>query len=256
MMTPEKAAYFAANVEPLEHMLSVLELGELFTGRLYLSEKQLLRGMSLVGFGEGVLQLSATEVGRLFLAPDDSVIKVMQMQEQSDGTPAGVHVVSDNVFVREGEPIDVVAYKSVNGAGIRIDALRLSRILLVPDAPARLCTVGFGLMACTAYRLGFGEITLYAAGNGNSGRVPDDDAMVGYFVWPRFGFDAALDPVDLNGAPHLAKCSSVQDVLAIDAAWWKARGRGREMTFDLTPGSGSWRILLDYLYAVFAEDLS
>lgn len=255
MMTPEQAAYFAANIEPLERMLSALELGKLFTGRLYLSEKQLLTGMNLVGFGEGGLRLSSVEVGRLFLAPDDSVIKVMQMQERSDGTPAGVHVFSENVFVQKGEPIDVVAYQSIDGVGIRIDALRLSKILLAPDAPARLCTVAFGLMACTAYQLGFREITLYAAGNGSSGRLPDDDAMVGYYVWPRFGFDARLYPVDLNGAPHLAKCGSVQEVLATDAAWWKAHGRGREMMFDLAPGSGSWRILLDYLYAVFAEDL-
>lgn len=265
MMTPEQAEYFTTNVEPLERMLTKLELGELFTGILYQPKNQpfvavnLVEpfvGVNLVGFGDGTLQLSAMEVGRLFMAPDDSLVVVKRLQEQSDGTPAGIHVFSDNDFVQEGELVDIVAYQDDDGTGIRVDALRLSKVLLAPEAPARLCTVAFGLMACTAYRLGFREITLYAAGNGSSGRVSNDDATVGYFVWPKFGFDAPLDPVDLNSAPHLAQCSSVQDVVAADAAWWNARGRGREMTFDLTPSSRSWNVLLHYLYDVFAEELS
>lgn len=254
-MSSERAAFLTSDVEPLERMLSGLELGSLFTGILYESVDQRLLGLTLEGFGAGVLRLSPVEIGRLFMAPDESIVAVRRLREQRDGTPAGVSVFSDHAFVEEGEPVVVIAYQDDTGAGLRIDALRLSRILLAPDAPARLCTVAFGLMACTACRLGFSKITLYAAGNGRFGRAPGEDDLIGYLIWPKFGFDAPLVPADLNRAPHLAHCASVQDVLAADAPWWTRFGRGREMTFDLEAGSRSWGVLLHYLYDVFAGEL-
>ena len=77
--------------------------------------------------------------------------------------------------------------------------------------------------------------------------------MVGYQVWPKFGFDAPLIPADLNAVPELDECKSVLDVIEVDALWWEAHGRGREMAFNLTPRSRSWEILLDYLYNLLAE---
>jgi hypothetical protein len=137
------------------------------------------------------------------------------------------------------------------GTSLRIDALYIQRLMWAADAPERLTTVAFGLMAITAYRQGFDHITLFAAGNGP---IDSDgpDAFVGFAVWPKFGFDAALHHAELNVAPSeaLRACATVQDVVGIDPDWWLAHGRGRDMHFDLTADSRSWTILLDYLYEV------
>jgi hypothetical protein len=121
--------------------------------------------------------------------------------------------------------------------------------MLAGDTPERLATVAFGLMAISAYRLGFNHISLFAAGNGPID--PDDpDGFVGFAVWPKFGFDAPLDPAELNMAPSEAvrACRTVQEVIAVAPEWWDVHGRGREMHFDLSADSRSWTILLNYLY--------
>lgn len=112
----------------------------------------------------------------------------------------------------------------------------------------------FALLACTAYRLGFAEVTLFAAGTGHGDKPLDDDDLVGYQVWPKFGFDAQLVAADLNRNRQLANCASVQDVVAADAAWWEANGRGMEMRFDLSADSPSWHVLLNYLSVKFYEE--
>lgn len=63
--------------------------------------------------------------------------------------------------------------------------------------------------------------------------------MVGYQVWPKFGFDAPLIAADLNREVRFARCGSVLDVVELDAEWWAANGRGIEMRFDLAPESRS-----------------
>lgn len=253
-MTPQEIAFLKQNVEPTEAQLLALPLGGLFTGQLYTSATRPLLGLELENFADGTMSLSPAEVGRLFMAPDESIVSVFLLGEQDDGTPAGVNVKSDNDFVEEGSLVEVVAYQDATGPGVRLDSLHLARVMLDQDAPARLCTVAFGLMACTAYRRGFKQITLFAGGNGPPANDPDGD-MVGYLVWPKFGFDAPLVAADLNAAPHLGHCRSVLDLVRIDSAWWEQHGRGKEMAFDLSPGSQSWNVLLNYLFEAFAEDL-
>ena len=108
-------------------------------------------------------------------------------------------------------------------------------------------------MAISAYRLGFDHIALYAAGNGPVD-PNDPDGFVGFSVWPKFGFDAQLNPAELSAAPSdpLRACQTVQDVIAVDPYWWNMHGRGRDMRFDLTANSRSWTILLNYLYRALA----
>ncbi|MGO4470216.1 hypothetical protein, partial [Pseudoduganella sp. RAF53_2] len=200
------------------------------------------------------LRLSAAEVGRLFMAPDYSTVSFDRLAARQDGTPAGMHVRSTNDFVQQDEQVDVVAYRDVMGDGVRIDALYFSRIMLAHDAPERLCTVGFALLACTAYRLGFAEVTLFAAGRGYGPAELDEDDLVGYQVWPKFGFDAQLAEGDLNRDARFRYCRSVLDVVALDPAWWEAHGRPTEMRFDLTANSRSWQVLVDYLDNTFGEE--
>jgi hypothetical protein len=45
-----------------------------------------------------------------------------------------------------------------------------------------------------------------------------DARMVGYFFWPKLGFDAPLEEGEADGFPHLAGCRTIQNVLAIDEA--------------------------------------
>lgn len=245
--------YLIASVAPLEQMLCASELGAFFTGELYITPEQRLDVLNMEILDGGPVALSPEQVGRLFMAADTSIVAIRNSAEQQDGTPAGVKVLSDNDFVQPGEPVTIIAYQDEEGPGVRVDSLYLARVMLDDDAPARFCTVAFGLMACTAYRLGFKKITLFAAGNGRGGLQLDDDDMVGYQVWPKFGFDAPLVPADLNANPELARCSSVLDVVDADPVWWETHGRGREMAFDLTPRSRSWTILLDYLYNLLVE---
>ncbi|MYM28320.1 hypothetical protein GTP58_08285 [Duganella sp. CY15W] len=121
--------------------------------------------------------------------------------------------------------------------------------MLTGDAPERLASVAFGLMAILAYRLGFNHISLFAAGNGPID--PDNpDGFVGFAVWPKFGFDAPLALAELTMAPSeaLRACRTVQEVIAVDPEWWNVHGWGRDMRFDLSADSRSWAILLNYLH--------
>lgn len=253
-MTPKQLDYYHHNVLLLETALLGLALGGLFTGLLLDEEDEPIPGLFLPDMGERGLRLTAAEMGRLFMAPDFSTVSFLSLAERDDGTPAGVHVFSVNEFVQAGERVDVVAYKDVHGDGVRIDALNLSKVMLKADAPERLCTVAFGLLACTAYRLGFTEVTLFGGGRGYGNRPLGEEDLVGYQVWPKFGFDATLAAADLNRNPALASCNSVLDVIAIAPEWWEANGHGMEMRFDLDADSRSWHVLLNYLEAKFQEE--
>lgn len=251
-MTPEQNEFLEKNIKPLENMLLGHELGGLFTGVLYSKGNVLLDTETIEIFENQPLRLKPIEFGRLFMALDDSLVAVHRHNEGEDGTPAGVEVESDNAFIEEDELISVVAYEDVAGLVVRLNCLRLKRIVLDAAAPDRLATIAFGLMACTAYRLGFTKITLFAAGQGP---IDAPDEMVGYQVWPKFGFDAELTAADLNAAPgHLRHCRSVLEVTTTDAQWWSDNGSSREMQFDLAVGSRSWEVLLDYIYQALAGD--
>jgi hypothetical protein len=245
---PDYARFLQESIEPIETMLLGHPLGTMFNGHLFQGVDDRFTSIELLGFGERPLILDARQVARLFMAPDQSLVCVSRRADQSDGSPAGFSVRSDNPFVQPGEPVEVIAYQSGNGTALRVRNLHVRRLMLDHQAPQRWCTVAFGLMAVTAYTLRFCEITLHAAGRGPI-RPEEPDEFVGFSVWPKFGFDAPLDLVELQGATHLQTCRTVQDVLAVDPNWWAQHGAGRDMAFDLRPNSRSWQKLLDYLYA-------
>ena len=103
-------------------------------------------------------------------------------------------------------------------------------------------------MRVTAHLAGLSRVSLVAAGGQGF-----DRRYIGYKVWPRLGFDAPLQSGEVAQSPHLAGCHSVQDVLAVDAAWWDDHGSQRIMTFDLTASSTSWRELLPYVSRKLAD---
>lgn len=101
-----------------------------------------------------------------------------------------------------------------------IDALYIRNVMLAPQAPARLTSVAFGLMAIAAYRLGFQHICLLAAGRGPLPEKYEGD-LIGYAIWPKSGLDADVASVELDRSPHpaLMNAATVQDVRKNAPGW-------------------------------------
>lgn len=238
------------NLSPVEALLTEHEIArQYFQGELYQRDGiSRLEGIEIRQPDGATLDLDESQTGRLFMIPDGSIVWALTVREQEQA-PAGLDVKSNSPLMAEDENTSVIAFRDDAGTSLHVDALYIRRLMLAGDAPERLATVAFGLMAISAYRLGFSHISLFAAGNGPID--PDDpDGFVGFAVWPKFGFDAPLAPADLNMAPSEAvrACRTVQEVIAVDPDWWNGHGRGRDMRFDLSADSHSWAILLDYLY--------
>ena len=121
-------------------------------------------------------------------------------------------------------------------------AVHVDHFFLRRQAPDYLGTVTFALCAMVAHRLGLTHISLVAGG----GRGHNAN-MIGYFFWPKLGFDAPLEPQEIGARPEFSACVSVQDLLAIDEQWWHENGEQRWMEFDLAAHSPAWTKLLDYL---------
>jgi hypothetical protein len=245
----------ASNLFRIEAVLLAHPIAQsYFQGNLYDGSGQRLTMLSIARGQDTTMQLDAVSTGRLFMIPDGSIVTVARVNEHAD-TPAGVDIRSNNIFLADDEQNSVVVYRSADGPAMWIDALYIRNVMLAPHAPRRLISVGFGLMAIAAYRLGFKQISLFAAG---CGPLPTDyaDTMVGYMVWPKFGFDAQVVPVELDRFPNraLLRAATIQDVRSAAPGWWEEHGSGRTMYFDLTAGSRSWSLLLNYLHTALLED--
>lgn len=74
----------------------------------------------------------------------------------------------------------------------------------------------------------------------------DQLKVIGYYVWPRMGYDADA-PEDVRR--KFPKAERMSDLMASQAGrdWWKKNGYDLEMEFDLTPGSRSLQIHEAYL---------
>ncbi|KAA1004356.1 hypothetical protein FVF58_32640 [Paraburkholderia panacisoli] len=158
--------------------------------------------------------------------------------EEGDGT--SLHF-GDADQVPLGE-IDPPAAQPVEGQADMARAVHVDHFFLRRQAPDYLGTVTFALCAMIAHRLGFTRISLIAGGG--HGHNPE---MIGYFFWPKLGFDAPLEPEETAARLEFAACISVQELLAIDRQWWYDNGTQRWMEFDLAAQSPAWTKLLDYL---------
>jgi hypothetical protein len=97
-----------------------------------------------------------------------------------------------------------------------------------------------------ARKLGVKRVETHAARSDGPG------GYVGYKVWPKIGYDAAL-PSSQRAAlpPGLKGAQRVSDLYRTKEGreWWEKNGQGLEMTFDLSPGSYSLKKMASY----FAE---
>lgn len=102
----------------------------------------------------------------------------------------------------------------------------------------------FAQGAITAAELGFPAITARAAG------FPHTKNKLGWWAWPRMGFDAKLQISQLFKRPNsLRACTTVLDLFATAEGreFWKTVARPMEMQFDLAEHSRSWAVLLAYM---------
>ena len=245
-MTPHEL-FHITNIAPLEALLLEHNWAALFTGRLYWANGHRLERLDWPAFLQFPAAMSPLDAGRLFMAPDESILTANHIPESLDGSLSGLRVSSDNPFVVTNQPLVVIVYRTRAKQTGGSNNLHLGQIVLDPCVPEKFCTIAYGLMAITAYKYSFKQITLFAAGHGAQTQGLHSD-MIGYRIWPKFGFDAPLMPVDLQVAPQLSHCRSVQQVLATDACWWTNHGSGRTMVFDLEPESRSWHILINYIF--------
>lgn len=190
--------------------------------------------------------LTVVEFAQLFSVFDGSRVheQVQRVPGPDDAPPGLYYTVANTRLIRHPgkNRLGLYTRSDGNGTDLFIDGLHVDRYVLNKrSTPPTLGTVAFALCAITAHLAGLSHISLVAAGGQGFGR-----SYVGYKVWPRLGFDAPLWPDEVAPAPHLADCRSVQDVLAVDAAWWDNHGSQRVMTFDLNASSISWLKLLAY----------
>lgn len=123
----------------------------------------------------------------------------------------------------------------------------------------------FASQVAAARDAGFRQISVNAAGShanvDSDGRFIDGD-LVGYWVWPRFGYDAGFPHASFNRMPPAIKEAILRikpgapagltflDVFSSGPEareWWKHNGTGRGMTFELGPESRSLKYLTEYV---------
>jgi len=105
-------------------------------------------------------------------------------------------------------------------------------------------TAIFARQVEAAARLGFEEI------EAEGFRSPLSDEWVGYYVWPRLGYDAPL-PRGMSGYDVPGNARRLSQLMATPEgrAWWKEHGRTTNMRFKLEPDSKSRRVLDNYVAA-------
>lgn len=107
---------------------------------------------------------------------------------------------------------------------------------------------GYGVRAFlrqvnAARQLGLKRFELFAAGN------PGSKDENGYYVWPRFGFDAPLREIERQALPSgLTGAITLNQVIQLGGHWWwKIVGNARSMVFDLRDESEMMKTFRAYL---------
>lgn len=184
--------------------------------------------------------LSDAAIRRLAGCPADGEVLVAQ-----DDLAIYLESRHEQLIVNDWRNANYVEIRSKEeGISLYLDYIRFAE-----TCPRNFGAVVLLRMAYEACHLGFSHIELLAAGgSGIKGHAWSEDFW-GYETWPRLGFDTELQPAMLeltDMEPHLRGMTHVSQVIQADLPWWKEKGDGWDMTFDLTPGSASWTTLYEY----------
>tara|TARA_R110000824_G_scaffold54028_2_gene149074 strand:- start:33166 stop:40146 length:6981 start_codon:yes stop_codon:yes gene_type:complete len=106
---------------------------------------------------------------------------------------------------------------------------------------------GLGAQALLRQVQAAGEMGVSGIQTEAAGSADDEDGMVGYYVWPRLGYDgdlpqAAQKATGQKRLSDLMKSSKGRD-------WWKQNGHGVKVEFDPSKGSLGRRVLSAYAEA-------
>jgi SPP1 gp7 family putative phage head morphogenesis protein len=93
-----------------------------------------------------------------------------------------------------------------------------------------------------AQEAGVQYLALNAAGRPGS-------RLIGYYVWPRLGYNAALSAEEIGSLPEELKAArDLNDLMLLGGQdWWRENGSERDAAFDLGDGSRSLSVLRRYL---------
>lgn len=181
--------------------------------------------------------LDAPEWGQLVGAPDGSHVAVRAFN----------HYKID-IRIEHDEYIRNYAIRQVHPGDHRTEKdAYIENVVFVKgsEAPERLAPRMLAYEFKKAAELGMDTVTLEAAGEGGSG-----SGWTGYSRWPQLGFNADLTGREMDMLPDdLAGAEDLHSLMALPGGfeWWKENGSGREMFFDLTPGSESLKVFNKYL---------
>ena len=188
---------------------------------------------------------STVEFAHLFSVFVGSRVDQQAAKEPVQDAPPGLYFTEvNNHVIQNPHKNQLGIYTDQRGeADLFIDGLHVDHYFLNEhQTQPTLGTIAFALCAITAHLAGLYQVPLVAAGGrGFDGRY------VCYKVWPKLGFDAPLEPGEVDHVLHLAHCTTVQQVLVAHPAWWEDQGSQRLMTFDLAAHSASWQKLLPYV---------
>ena len=111
-------------------------------------------------------------------------------------------------------------------------------------------------------QMGVKSITTYAAGSPeNLGKVSggSQSNFIGYYAWPRMGYDAEVHPALVGKMPPAVRDYMQEQIdqgnprmlrlfeIPEGRDWWRENGQATEMEFDLSDGSPNMRALENYL---------
>lgn len=150
---------------------------------------------------------------------------------------------NENLMVYiEGQGVSVKRELQTTSGKLVIDNIN---VFLADDKQGHgLGTEILGRQIEAAQQAGVQYLRTAAAGS------PDDRSMIGYKIWPKFGYDGELRDVIRWKLPESLKdCKRISDLYATadGRAWWAANGETIGLKFDLTPGSYSMRVWEAYL---------
>ena len=228
-------------------------------------------GKEIFGINAGE-EINLQHFAQLVGAPDGTTLDVQITDNKSDP-----NAISDNKFsvtfeiqVKDTEQRRIDNMKRTVFASIAedgtFDGLAINQALfLSPKAPA-----GFGtdiflqqvqhlsentqIRSLQTHGVGLGakfkmleqlNAEMEKSGSGGLKEKP----TIGYYIWPRLGYDAPLYSWDKGDMPdHLKNATTVRELMKMTggAEWWKYNGSGREYKFDLHPNSESMQIATAY----------
>ena len=243
---PNRLARFERELADLRGRLGRHVLAPAFTGTgISVDGESLPETIDIDG-----IQVTQELFARLFLLANNAQCTVeVEKEKTGDEAPPGIYIKSRHPWLEHYNRVGLYRLaphgSGAEGKGVFIDHVFYDKV----KAPDQVGTFSFAQSALAAYEIGYDEITLLAGGGAgaNAGQWNPSD-MVGYIVWPKFGFDAPLEEGETIHIEHLSKCETVSEVRKADLDWWEKKGgNGRVMRFDLLPESESWRTLLDYI---------